>query len=255
MKIAYGSDIHTEFGNQRALTLPEPVDVLILAGDIGKGADAIEYGASFLGQARHVVQIAGNHEYWKGELDKVIGKMREAAAGHANLHFLELDSVEIEGWHFHGATTWTSFSYGDHGQHLNMWSARQAMNDYKYIKKFTGSVWRKLSPEDILRVNENSKNFLFGALERTDREKSIVVTHHAPCHLSIPEKHKDDALNHSYVNEWGDVIAWKGPRLWFHGHIHDPSDYDLGDTRVLCNPIGYPGQYAETAFKVIEVDS
>jgi hypothetical protein len=30
-------------------------------------------------------------------------------------------------------------------------------------------------------------------------------------------------------------------RLWTHGHMHDPSDYMIGETRVVCNPRGYVG--------------
>ena len=29
------------------------------------------------------------------------------------------------------------------------------------------------------------------------------------------------------------------PALWIHGHMHDPVDVVLGQTRVLCNPAGY----------------
>jgi hypothetical protein len=27
--------------------------------------------------------------------------------------------------------------------------------------------------------------------------------------------------------------------LWFHGHMHDSVDYNVGGTRVLANPRGY----------------
>ncbi|QIO36950.1 hypothetical protein [Bradyrhizobium sp. 1(2017)] len=31
------------------------------------------------------------------------------------------------------------------------------------------------------------------------------------------------------------------PRVdyWFHGHVHAPTDYRIGTTRVVCNPHGY----------------
>lgn len=31
-------------------------------------------------------------------------------------------------------------------------------------------------------------------------------------------------------------------KLWVHGHMHNASDYVIGDTRVVCNPKGYPGE-------------
>jgi len=30
-------------------------------------------------------------------------------------------------------------------------------------------------------------------------------------------------------------------KLWTHGHMHDPSDYLVEETRVVCNPRGYVG--------------
>ena len=32
----------------------------------------------------------------------------------------------------------------------------------------------------------------------------------------------------------GDRVA-----LWVHGHMHDPFDYEIYGTRVVCNPRGY----------------
>jgi hypothetical protein len=32
--------------------------------------------------------------------------------------------------------------------------------------------------------------------------------------------------------------------LWIHGHMHDPFDYEINGTRVICNPRGYPGESA-----------
>ena len=105
-------------------------------------------------------------------------------------------------------------------------------------------------PEDVLRENGESSNFIFNEIT----PNSVVVTHHAPCHLSISEAFKDNNLNACYVNNWGDRIAYiDGPVLWIHGHIHTPSDYMIHDTRVLANPIGYPGQIVGSGFKFIEI--
>jgi Icc-related predicted phosphoesterase len=35
------------------------------------------------------------------------------------------------------------------------------------------------------------------------------------------------------------------PALWLHGHIHANRDYQVGSTRVVCNPRGYPGENAD----------
>ncbi len=33
-----------------------------------------------------------------------------------------------------------------------------------------------------------------------------------------------------------------GVKLWVHGHIHKQSDYKIKDTRIICNPRGYPDE-------------
>ena len=30
--------------------------------------------------------------------------------------------------------------------------------------------------------------------------------------------------------------------IWIHGHIHTSSDYQIGKTRIICNPKGYPDE-------------
>ena len=32
------------------------------------------------------------------------------------------------------------------------------------------------------------------------------------------------------------------PKLWIHGHTHERCDYQLGTTRVVANPLGYPNE-------------
>ncbi|MGH8196257.1 MAG: hypothetical protein ACREQ8_17955 [Woeseiaceae bacterium] len=39
------------------------------------------------------------------------------------------------------------------------------------------------------------------------------------------------------------------PTLWIHGHTHEPSDYELFRTRVVCNPRGYPGEHGHVGFR------
>ena len=35
------------------------------------------------------------------------------------------------------------------------------------------------------------------------------------------------------------MIEEQRPALWVHGHTHDSCDYQVGVTRVVCNPRGY----------------
>lgn len=51
-----------------------------------------------------------------------------------------------------------------------------------------------------------------------------------------------------YASDLEEMILELKPNIWFHGHIHTSSDYWLGETRVICNPFGYPGKEENPSF-------
>ena len=87
-------------------------------------------------------------------------------------------------------------------------------------------------------MHQDSRRFIDTAL-RADSIKTVVVTHHLPHAKSIPPRFKGDLLNAAYASDLSGVIEQGRPALWVHGHTHDSCDYDLGSTRVVCNPRGY----------------
>jgi predicted phosphodiesterase len=258
MKIALISDAHVEFGERVLPPLPEGVDVLVLAGDIATG----DYGEmwareNFEGKVRHIVAINGNHEFYGHVMQDVVRRFRELSKDSDFFHFLENDTVVIDGVTFIGATTWTNYEVGNAGAApLNMIYARQ-LNDHNRIGWLEDGVTRLIRPDDCLAMNEVSKDFIFRELKNhPDRTKCVVVTHHGPTERSIHPKYERNELNCCYVNNWGNEIAYNGPAFWLHGHVHDPFDYMVGDTRVIVNPLGYPNE-RKTPFEwaIIEISS
>jgi len=70
----------------------------------------------------------------------------------------------------------------------------------------------------------------------------LHLTHHAPSAQSLPDKLKNDPASGAYASNMESFINDIGPRLWIHGHIHQPSSYTVGATQVVANPRGYPGE-------------
>jgi hypothetical protein len=63
-------------------------------------------------------------------------------------------------------------------------------------------------------------------------------------------------MNGGYRSDLGDFILDRPQiRVWIHGHMHDNFDYQVGSTRVVCNPRGYSGyeQQAEN-FQLLHVE-
>jgi hypothetical protein len=91
------------------------------------------------------------------------------------------------------------------------------------------------------------RNRMFTMLGQTlIRPETIVVTHHLPHPNCTPERFRKDQTNRFFVSDQTELIQDKQPRYWFCGHTHDPCDFVLGNTHVLCNPYGYPHEIYKT---------
>ncbi|MEO9789809.1 MAG: metallophosphoesterase, partial [Aurantimonas coralicida] len=52
--------------------------------------------------------------------------------------------------------------------------------------------------------------------------------------LALPH----DPLDHCYASDLEPAIETWRPRIWIHGHIHAASDFRVGHTRIVANPLG-----------------
>ncbi|MBX9826539.1 MAG: metallophosphoesterase family protein [Xanthobacteraceae bacterium] len=107
MRLWILSDMHVERGIEDIAAAAPEFDVFVCCGDVFT-ADidmAIEMVAS-IAQGKPAVFVAGNHEWAGGVLEVVAYKGQVAAEKHG-VYWLELDTVEIGGIRFAGATLWT----------------------------------------------------------------------------------------------------------------------------------------------------
>lgn len=209
-------------------------DLVIFAGDINLGTKGIEWIKSKIKNIP-VIYILGNHEYYKGSYPKTLNKIKSAAEN-TNIHVLEDSFLDIEDIRFHGCTLWTDFALFGNSIEAGMY-CQPKMNDYKMIKR--DPSYSKMRTVDTFKIHQFSKHWLNESLENSTKEKNIVVTHHAPSLLSVPDNFKNDLLTSAYASNLDDFITKHQPDFWFHGHIHTPCRYSIGKTEVICNPHGY----------------
>ena len=250
MKLRLFSDIHLEFGKFKNWPKEDCADtVLILAGDIGVGLMARPMIETMCKYYRAVVYITGNHEYYNQNMT-LVDKRYAAMVDHLpNFYFLQNSSAIIDDVKFIGGTMWTSLLMGD-------WFANQAamlnMNDFRCIKYYTPEKNEvRFHTNDSTRLHQEFRNFLIPELAK-GFEKTVVITHHAPCELSSPEIYKGALLNHAfYENMTKFMFGPNAPKVWCHGHMHNSSDYVVGDTRIIANPRGYVGHGLNTGFDAL----
>jgi Icc-related predicted phosphoesterase len=69
--------------------------------------------------------------------------------------------------------------------------------------------------------------------------KTVVVTHHSPSSRSVAQRFAQDLLTPAFASNLEEMMGSHRVALWIHGHMHDPFDYEIFGTRVVCNPRGY----------------
>lgn len=262
MKLHLASDLHLVFDD---IELPGG-DVLLLAGDIcearqiSKNTDTLSDYEKMITERfkrffreecskyNKVFYVMGNHEHYGSKYHKTKGLLKPFLLPNTSL--LDNECEEYNGILFVGGTLWTDFNRQDS---LTMFHAKTAMNDYKQItvKDEVKNVYRKLFPEFLLRKHRETLEY-FKIFLRNNKEKNnlpvVMITHHAPCHLSISDKYREDSLmNGNYYSDLSEfILDYPEIKFWVHGHIHDKIDYNVGNTTVALNARGY-SRYESTS--------
>lgn len=257
------SDLHLDFAD---LELPGG-DVLILSGDIceakhmkpgmynrdmvlieGERADRRpdrfnRFFEEECAKYREVIMVMGNHEHYGYQFHKTANHIKSQLP--ANVHLLEKESHEIDGVIFLGGTLWTDMNNHDS---LTLYHMKSMMNDYRQITMLNEAkhVYHKLTPEHTVSEHVKTKEYFRHVLSENrqrDKKPVVVVTHHAPSKMSThPYYVNDTIMNGAYSSDLSEFILDNPEiRVWTHGHTHDPFDYTIGETRIICNPRGYKG--------------
>ncbi|MFC4347966.1 metallophosphoesterase [Kordiimonas lipolytica] len=263
MKIAFGSDLHFEFGGARpSLEAIRDVDLLVLAGDIAKGRGGlhneplfIEYAKSYADELHiPVVTVLGNHELYGEEYHAFLKASQSAAAEQDLVHFLENNAVVFDGVRVLGCALWTDFKLGDN-EAIARQEAYNTVNDYKRISiRNKGGGTRSLTPAETAGFNEVSRIFLEKELAVPFQGPTVVVTHFPPIFMSDPQ-YEGDALSPYFCNGWQEKIesGVLSPDVWIAGHTHYSMAVTIGRTRIVSRQGGYPGELEPFEWGVIEI--
>ena len=264
MKINIVSDLHLDVGGY--LELPGG-EVLILSGDIAEARVISKHYHSTkplssipnynfacseffhyeCAKYDRVFYVLGNHEHYgsvyqntRKDIEYIMPK---------NVTILENEVVDYNGVMFMGATLWTDLNSRDP---LTEYHIKQCMNDYHKItmKGNAYNPYHKLKPSFTVQEHTRSLEYFKIVLEQNRDRDFVIITHHAPSFQSVHDYYKNDPLmNGGYMSRLDEFIMnHPNIRLWTHGHMHNPSDYLIDGTRVVCNPRGYVPYEAGNGF-------
>lgn len=257
MKLRIASDLHLEWRVRphenldeaipKALSVILPPDeldfesTLLLAGDITSyPAQRLAALRVLVPRFRHVFYIKGNHESYGGDISSWWTERELLRQTFGNK--LTVSSVKNceeyvnQGVRILGCTLWARFGVGSPVDEMRM----GGMSDFALIKY--GGV--PLTPKNAAALHEVEAFALKQALERprTEGEKIVVATHYLPSFALCNPKY-GHTYDGAFASNQDELLSKPlAPDLWVHGHTHTAIDRFLGDTRVVCNPKGYPNE-------------
>lgn len=234
MKIALLSDLHLSV--QPMSAPPVQADVLVLAGDLHRPAGAIAWARQF---TLPTLFVAGNHEFYGGDLVGTLQALREHAQGSA-VRVLEHEVCHLQGVRFLGCTLWSDYRlYASPQQReQGLQQAGAMVRDFSRIR-VAPDFDDKFSPALAQLLFERSLAWLEQQFAVAHDGPTVVITHFAPARGSIAAQFAGSPLNACFVSDLEPQIRRWQPALWLHGHVHDSFDYRIGPTRVVANPRGY----------------
>lgn len=252
IRIQVISDIHLELRKSPPV-INVSAEILALCGDIG-GPKQESYRSLLAWASTNyawVFIIAGNHEFYHNHdtIEELTTHIEEVVSGFPNITFLNNSTVELQTNNdtvrVFGSTLWSDTS--KHAENV-----KRVMNDYVKIKRKNNGRRTSIVPEDTIRLHKIAVAALRAEIN-TDGPPLIVLTHHLPSLKLIHDDFTDASINCAYASDLDELIS-PPVVLWMHGHSHRAADTRLNKVRIVCNPMGYPGENTKKYREYICVD-
>lgn len=236
MKIQYMSDLHLEFRKNREL-LKEMVcdptgDILLVAGDSMYLNDSILPKSKFWEWAgrnyRQVLIVPGNHEYYQNYDITCNGDSWQRSIT-PNVSYYYNKVVHTDDTDFILTTLWSRIGQTDEK------AVQNGMNDFRQIM-YDG---KRLRPKEYNQEHVRCFRFIRDAVERSTAAHIVVVTHHSPSLQTVAPEHLTSTLRTAFVTDLDAFIENSRIDYWVYGHSHTNIDCQVGNTKIVCNQLGY----------------
>lgn len=233
MLIREFSDLHLEFKPFFIESMPEDEEtVLILAGDVHNGRNVVPFVREMSENFARVIFVAGNHEFYFGDINRTVGSIKEALEGIENASVLDNEVLELDGVRFIGSTLWTDM---DGSNPVSMVDIERSLNDFDLITAGPG----KLRAPHVISLFREATDFIERELDKDHDGKTVVVTHHAPSFKCVHELYRNSRINGAFCSDLDRFLHYFDIDYWFYGHTHQTVHIDMEGTKVRNNPRGY----------------
>ena len=274
-KFTLVSDLHIDI-NKLDWSIFDNIDInipLVIAGDV---TNDVWGNCNFLVKLKKriptIIYTPGNHCFYNSGLGNTRVKKDDAweakwpyprNVDEINDHylrwcnendiiFLNRSSCIIDGIKFIGATGWHDFVSGV------PFSTEEQMSAYsRFISDGRHIVWNT-QPNYLAALNaaQTDAKYISDEVLKDGSSSKVVITHHIP-HREFLTFSTDpiwNILNGCFCNTLLENIKDESLKVWCFGHTHFRFDKNIGNTRYVCNPRGYPGEINNWVPVEIEVN-
>jgi predicted phosphodiesterase len=272
MKIGYISDIHLDFyaaNNPGKIErfakslIPEEVgkdyyDILVVAGDIGHYNTDNMVLLNYLKQfTKNLICTTGNHDYYivsrnqrvyyrnsdhRVEEFENLCKKEGIALLNPGLLAVKVDNNIINILGFNG---WYDGSYHGKDKFIVDRFWKTGLNDSRLISPTLDSTkFDDRHHKDMAAVRKILDN-----VTHVDLVFSHVCPSNNPEH--VQKKYRSDDYTDFFCFNGSWILDKISPKYWIYGHSHGGLDFEIDNTKFLCNTLGYPHE-PESARKIKE---
>lgn len=241
MKISYLSDLHLEFGKNRARLIKpkyrkDTGDVLCIAGDLDTLSPDFSYPKYTMNYLKEmsdkfsrVFIVPGNHEYWGKAWDMEPLSFTHAAKSfsHEILPRVKVCNNVIE--EYNGIT----FALTTLWSHIDLEiNAFLRSNDHQWLSNEN----KPITLDEFNFANKVSKDFILAS------NADVICTHYVPTFNIMHPAFQIYKNNTMFFNSGFDMLI-DSPHLktWIFGHAHmiNYTKLPAYNGKLLTNPLGY----------------
>lgn len=193
-------------------------NLVVCAGDMNTGGRGPVFLREIFGY-REIIYVAGNHEYYNSSILEQDTLLAEECKKYG-IHYLQRQTLEIDGVIFAGCTLWTDFDL--FGVEKRAWSGHETaavLADYDCIytddRKKENITWQQ-----VREINQKDLAWLKSTFDEYRDNKLVVVTHHAPSRRMIQREFLHDKASAGFASNLDGLVAESGCKYWICGHTH-----------------------------------
>lgn len=245
MQIRVLSDIHIDINENYPIPSFEDDIFTVIAGDIS--GDPVISSYWIEDNIKNGLFVHGNHDLVYNKLEQPLQEQKLIFKNKfpldANVSYLDNQYKIVNDIVFIGCCLYTDYKYNGSVK-SNMQIAEKGLNDFRWGKYKVGDDVVSLKPQHYLEMFKESMEFIKYTLKKFKDKKCVLITHHGVSPFQLSSKYINSSLNASFISNLEKfILKHNNLALVVSGHVHNNSDFKIGNTRVICNPYGYRDLY------------